>query len=241
MREFTEIEKGYIKSFIDAKSTHRVFDVCSIYAKLMSSEVGIDFNNGILYYYTNESDFMSLAQAELKLTDITLLFQYLEKNGYLVFTNTENYAGINAPKPNASCKKNLSDEVACLIKHYANCQVYVTSIMIDLVKNNFKSLEEQMLDEAKLQTTNASKQLKWSGIAVALSFVSIIASTCTPLFCNRTHIYDNQLNDIKNSIYESSDSIRKTVRDNKTILQIIQDSCFVVDSDSTINIHLSNH
>ena len=207
----------------------------------MGSKVGIDFNNGILHYYTNESDFMSLAQAELKLTDITLLFQYLEKSGYLVFTNTENYAAINAPKTDASCKKNLSEEVACLIKHYANCQVYVTSIMIDLVKNNFKSLEEQMLDEAKLQTTTASKQLKWSGIAVAISMVSILASIFLPLFCNRTHIDDNQLNDIKSSIYESSDSIRKIVRDNKTILQIIQDSCFVVDSGNTINIHLSNH
>ena len=234
MREFTEFEKECIKSFIDVESTRRVLDVCYIYAQLMGPEVGINFENGTLCYYTDKTNFLPLAQAELKLIDITLLFQYLENTGYLVFTNTENYAGINAPKQKESCKKNLSAEVACLIKHYANCQVYVTSIMIDLVKNNFKSLEEQMLDEAKIQT-------KRSGIAVALSIVSIIASILLPHLCDKTHIDDIQLNDIKKSIYESSDSIRKTVRNNKIILQIIQDSCFAVDSDSTINIHLSNH
>lgn len=105
MREFTEFEKECIKSFIDVESTRRVIDACYIYAQLMGSEVRIDFENGILYYYTDKIDFLPLAQAELKLTDITLLFQYLEKSGYLVFTNTENYAAINAPKTNASCKK----------------------------------------------------------------------------------------------------------------------------------------
>lgn len=241
MRLLTKREKEFIRRFIDVTSTQRNINCVYVYAKLMGDKIGIDFVNGYLLYYTDAINFLPLTQAEQDLIDITLLLQYLDETGYLVFTKTDALGSINIKQGVLCEKKQLSDEVAYLIKNYADSKIYITSTMIELVKNDFKSLEEQMLDEAKQQTGEAKqqtdetiKQRRMSCITIALSVFSIIASVCLPVVCSNVHLDDKQFDDIRNNINAASDSIQKAIKEEKKILQITRDTCVSADSGENV-------
>lgn len=79
----------------------------------------------------------------------------------------------------------INTEQALFINKLVNGQVFVTQTLRDLVRNDFKSLEEQTLEEAKAQTdlaqaslSEAKKQTCRSLGAVIVAVVGIIVSVC---------------------------------------------------------------
>lgn len=242
MRKFTEKEKKIIKKIVNEdRGKVRSFSAQTVYAEVfrdLNNSIGIDLNEGVFYYYSNNNDLNNLTSAEQELIDTTLLLQYLDRLNLLVFTeDCEECIGINNARSGTSQKKIIPQEIQLLIKRYLNCKIYISSLLIDIVENDFKSLEELALDEAKKQTFKTKKQIRNSWIAIGVSILAVILSHCCS---DKIQIEEEQLLRMKiysDSIVErtseqlfelkqSADIIGDKIQEQTNTIQVTLDTCF---------------
>ena len=241
MRKFTEKEKKIIRSFVtNERKQIRTFSAREVYMEVIKNlnhSIEIDLDAGVLRYHSNNDNLYILTYAEQELIDTTLLLQYLEELKLLVFIETnDNISNINHKDSTVCSEERLSEEITFLIKHYLNCKIYVSSLMIDIVENDFKSLEEHTLDEAKKQleesrnqTIEAQKQSQNSRKTMWISVVTLVAAIATlivaicSLFKQDRDVFINEKQVIE--FKQNTDSIYQAIKENQTIIQVEIDTC----------------
>ena len=197
MRKFNENEKKCIVKLIELnQSTNALSKKISfkslqhfLYKEFIEEKVlfnACDEGEPCLYFYRNENKFNCNEVDDFfyRLVEFVVLIQILKDNGLiylfeddrelLTFPNLDNnnnklFYEKCAQNGLVPIKNKLDGNVAKLLLKCINSSVYVSQSLIDLVKNDFLSVEEKNLEEAKVQTKfaidnleEAKKQTKFS-------------------------------------------------------------------------------
>ena len=114
----------------------------------------------MLFWYKqedfSENKIKSIISVCNKIYEVSFLIDYLSDNGLVrkIFHDNEKDFRWNDGNDYAelglkSFQYKIDDSVASVLIECINCPVYVSQTLKDLVDNNFKSLDETALDEAK--------------------------------------------------------------------------------------------
>ena len=144
-----------------------------------------DKNQLIFYRHGQESnDLQRFNQIEREIFERTALIEYLRNNRYIYLVedstcvNTINSIGGFEKEGLDPIGMDISKEESDIIYDCINKRVFITQDLIELCENNFKTIEDQTLDESKKQTRIAM-------FTMFLSIASIVVSTICRCLCCR--------------------------------------------------------
>lgn len=218
MKVFTEEEKRHLEYITRINNgNENGFVIANLYDDYFYKyKVRYNFRSQELTFYRNinslETD--DILGVERFIVERTYLIQYLIDNEYIMpvddeqqDSNEPQYLGEFDTNGLIPIVKKISPEIAKIIDTYSLKRAYISNKLVQLVSNNFLSIEEQMLEEAKKQTDNsqkslveAKKQTKNSQKSVCLSivttffaFLTLVASIVTPFYMERCQKKDKQV------------------------------------------------
>lgn len=188
MRKFSEREKRVIAELVRGASSDFTYLAINAYGDIFyRKKVEFVFQpNSKLNFYYKEPEIRSkedIFSVTSDIYEISYLIDYLEKEGlirhFTVGTSSDkpvnsisgfNKAGLS------SIIVNLDPAVGKMLFDNLNYPIYITQTLISLVQNDFKTLEEQTLDEAQEQTRESKRQTLLSYIAVFLALLTLLFS-----------------------------------------------------------------
>ncbi len=184
MRKFSEREKKIIRRLVDGASGSFVYLPINAYGDIFYREK-VEFvykPTPELIYYCQQGNVRGtddIFKVSSEIYEISYLIDYLEKEGMLrhfsIGTGAlrNDISGFNkAGLTRLSVA--LDPAVGEMLYNNLNYPIYITPTLESLVKDNFKTLEEQTLDEAEVQTKLAKKQTLLSLIAVILAMLTLL-------------------------------------------------------------------
>jgi hypothetical protein len=181
MRKFSTKEKEYIRELVKLKKSANTLSrqILSkypqnvLYRELIDEMVLLDFrekNEPCMFFYRKEDEIISSERTELccKFMEFAVLIQYLKESGLIylfrvdedVLTfpdikNSQNRVFFEKCEDNGLKKGpplKMDNYVAELLLECINSYMYVSETLVDLVENDFLTVEEQNLEEAREQT-----------------------------------------------------------------------------------------
>ena len=149
----------------------------------------VEYKDGELWFYRKHSDLDGLncvdelLSIEKEIIEVSFLIEYLKKTRliYIIDDNTQegNYltsVGGFIKDGLMPIRKALDKTVCSILDEAMNNRVFVSTDLIQLVNDNFKTLEERALEESRKQT----KYSRWSFMLALLALViSMIAAFFT--------------------------------------------------------------
>ena len=246
MRKFSEREKKVISDLVQGASSTFSYLAINAYGDIFYRKK-VEFvyqPNSVLNFYYQQPEIRSkedIFVVTSEIYEISYLIDHLEKEGLIRhFT-----VGISSGGPVNSIsgfdKTGLSavsvaldSLVGKMLFDNLNYPVYVTQTLRELVENNFKTLEEQSLNEAQQQTNEAKKQSCLSFIAVLLALLTLLLSALQGCKgCTNSSLHDENssskiilpitgiLNYLKNNIDGKLDA---TMNNTANIRMMLQDT-----------------
>jgi len=219
MRDFSEYEKYIIKRIVSECNKNGYSISMNIIVQEMEKVdiVAIEWDEGYSYAkfygindhksytkvfdiifllkYLDENRFISIhSMDENEYYDLFSRERYTKVDGFYYRIIDENILGISK-MTFSKMHTNIGREIQQISKGI----IYSSFALEDLVKNNFKTIEQKQLIEAKKQTCYSRKALFVTLVALILSLVSTIFTTCTD-----TEIDNKQYNQIIQSIEKQS-------------------------------------
>lgn len=227
MRKFTE------KEIAIAKNVLRVFNECEDKYSYLTAPTSYTFYDGDLCdNIDSELDTRQLAKQHWwenynndDLLDTLLFIEFLEQNQYIFvvddhkqfekelmianLTNSDN----DFDKTKVEALKNMPDNIASIFNRLIDSTYRPMEALRSLASNDFKSLEETAVDEAKKQTEKSQKAVKWAIISAIISIVTAVLSLSYEHF-GSTKIKSEELNSVNSKI----NSIIETQKEQTEIL-----------------------
>lgn len=251
MRKFSELEKKIIKSLVeganDVKSNFPINILDKWFCTYKFDFYGNNPEKPILIFRVPKGSVVKVDDVisiSMKLFEISMLLNFLEENGLIQLIN---YNGIVlrewTPNGNITNYDNLTyvidKKVADALVKCINNSVFVGQTLKDMVDNDFKSIEEQALDEAKKQTANSLTQLKEAQAQTKLSLfavvVALIGVVVAVLLSRCSVTLDEKQELFKHPIKVTDSTLQKTVEISYDSTVKLFDSIFVIKSmDSTL-------
>ena len=218
MRKFSELEKRYIQELVENSSIPEENFPIKMLDKLFQDNF-IEFNGSdesnpyLLFWYKDEKgseeNIKTITSICNEIYEVSFLIDYLSDNGLvrkiiydkekdLRWNDGNDYAELGLK----SLRYEIGANVASALIECMNCPVYVSQTLKDIVANDFKSIDELALDEAKKQT----KLAWWTALfAFATIIVSVFLSKCSVsldekqnLFRTPIHVIDTSLSNMLN-------------------------------------------
>lgn len=213
MRKFSELEKNYIQELVKNSNNPEENLPIKILDKLFQENFiefnGNDASNPYLLFWCKQEDFSenkvkAIISVCNKIYEVSFLIDYLSDNGLarkisynkekdLKWNDGNDYAELGLKS--FQCK--IDDSVASVLIECINCSVYVSQTLKDLVDNNFKSLDEKALDEAKKQTKLAKCTALFALITI---IVSIFLTKCSVSLDENQNLFRKPINVIDTSL-----------------------------------------
>ena len=180
MRSFSEKEKNYISRICEATRNPRdsFFPVNLLFDYLYNNNACYITGTNYLEFDRNVGDVIvsELIAIENTILELTLLLEYLEKNGLLVYVKDQSAqkGAVIGKVIKGGIKKITAPIITEQLTKASSFRIVVGQTLRDLVTNDFKTNEDLMLeaakeqsklaqrslDEAREQSRNASKALK---------------------------------------------------------------------------------
>ena len=181
MRKFNQTEQAIIRKLVKETHEHIDYLLINVYMDIFYQHP-VEYNNGSLIFYSQGThSAKEILEIEKKIIDISLLLSFLEENRYIYLIDdnsseseklknvggyfTEGLKGIG---------KKLDPKMSKIIENALNHRAFVSEDLIQLVKNDFKTVEEQTLEEAKKQSRNSHK-------SVSIAFIAVVISVLIPI------------------------------------------------------------
>lgn len=171
MRKFNDNEKTIIQSLV-ANHNNGCSTVASfVYSAIIEKEVE---------QYINACEEIKTAccwelYEEQRIIEITFFLKWLKENRYIYFLPFR-YPKIGKDE-NYSEKiryLDLPEEIKKMFERYVDSEMFVSSELKNLVKNDFKTYEDFALDEARIQTMYSRITLLLSIITLSISVITIM-------------------------------------------------------------------
>ncbi len=104
-----------------------------------------------------------------ELIEIALLIDYLEQNDYIVFDDWQPNTVHNFPYGNATSLVNeaIPEKVADIFDRCLERHVFFTQRLLDLIKDNFKTYEERVLNTAR-----------WTLVVAVITLIASVIINC---------------------------------------------------------------
>ena len=195
MRAFSKFEKSIIKRMIELDEKSRSLNVLGNIYNSFSKELSLpDFFYISVISEINvtiqvKKDMINKGKIDLgsfdnevskMLLTTVKLFEYLEAHGlayYIGDLDNKSLGQVWTDEEYETCNF-LEAESKALIYKFTRKKIYLTETLRDLVENEFKSEEEIRHEQNQASTT---KQLKHTQIALALTFIGLLASILLPM------------------------------------------------------------
>ena len=242
MRKFSKLETDYIKALVagsnDVKNNFPINILDPIFIRHKFDFDANDPRNPHLIFWrknTGDIDIDVIVDITMSFFELSMLIDYLKKNGLIY---TIGFGGNKREwKPNGKASGfievdyKLDDKVSAALIDCINNSVFVGQTLKDMVQNDFKSIEELTLDEAKKQTdaansslaeaqqqtqfaqeslTETKKQTKRSSLAVIVAIIGVLVSIALSK-CSVTLDKDQEL--FKKPIHVVDSTMKKVVVD----------------------------
>lgn len=171
MRIFSEIEKQYIRELVNGSRTcptllasHNITEFNQL----------LDFKNHKLIIPIESYPKNNWAEPLFPIIEKTTLVEYLAEKGYIILLENKNKTTQYGQKPFHPIELPIPEPAIPIIERVINSSIIVKPELKMLVDNNFKEYEELVLDEAKKQTTKATKSVRWAIAAVIVSVLTLL-------------------------------------------------------------------
>ncbi len=233
MRRFSEKEKRIIVlilknyeydpySYLLVNAYQDIF-----YSRRVKFKYGGPNTKQFLSFYRNvnsENIIADVFEIENHIMEVSLLLEYLETNHliFLIDTSADNVLDeIGGFEPNENeneVRVPLDSNIANILFRSMNHRIYIGETLKSIVENNFRTIEDKLLEEAQTQSIEAhkqsieaanqsdeaKKQTKFSFIAIILSIISIICSILVPEISPMdVKLTDDQYNGICNKVEDN--------------------------------------
>ena len=186
MRHFSEKEKRLINEIIRKANGNNYLPINAFGDILDGLQVEFDHEKCQLVFYRpdNEISGLEILAIEKEIFERTILIEFLIDNRYVCLIDDGQeekieHVGGGLKKVQAITRvigKGLSDK----LYEYSNKRILVGQELVYLSQNNFQTIEEATLAEAKKQTRFAQITFVSSLVAIFISaFVSILLHKCT--------------------------------------------------------------
>lgn len=212
MKTFTDDEKNVIKYIIQTSDENgfviaNLFEDCFYRYKFRYSFE----NKSLIFYRSIDSvELDDMLGLERFIIDRAFLIKYLIEQEYIIEVEDEHpeehpkSLGDFDTQGLVPIGKKLSSEISKLINNHSFKRAYISNKLIDLVNNDFLSLEQQMLEEAKQQTKNSkdtNRLSKWMTLFAALTLASSIVLPICLNRCNKNDVQAENVTIKDNSLH----------------------------------------
>ena len=253
MRLFNEKEKLIIKKLVNESLYTLMYLPINLFDDIFNSRnVGFDGNDMQLVFPHKELDNQTRDDEISIYNEIlnrVLLIDYLEKEGLVYIVpvsssiNKQTEIG-NICRINTTSLK-IDENIGNILLKCMNHPIYISETLRNYVNNGFKSLEEQALYQAKIQTKNSQTQTLLSTIAVIISVIGTsiasIQSCCNnrqnSLIVERVSLDINTMNNELRKNIHYMDTLMENTTEIKTKLS---DFTNLIDSCISKKLTLSN-
>lgn len=217
MRKFSELEKSYIKHLVKKSDYQSNFPINILDGLFVNRKVVFDAHKEdepYLIFYRKGNEEFSLP-AEIKelnnaFMELALLIRYLKDQGLIQQIDYKKKRLIYPPVDEKdddtlenykreglhSIAEKMDKIAADFLLECVNKSVFVGQTLKDLVDNDFKSIEERSLDEAKKQTKYARKAVY---IAIFAMILSVVLSKCSVTLDEKQNLFKQPIN-VKDSV-----------------------------------------
>ena len=185
MRKFSQTEQKIIINLVNHANGNLSYVLANAYNDIFYQR-RVKYSNGELVFYLENvnalSDLDDILSIEKEIIDISILIDYLIKNRYIIIIEDPSSADplteiggflTNGLTP---VGKKIDSNVAKILDNAMNHRAFVSEDLVQLVQNNFKTVEDMALDEARKQTHYSRKSVIFAIIAVVLSVIIPILS-----------------------------------------------------------------
>ena len=187
MRKFSKSEQDVLRRLVSHATASLSYVLINVYNDVFYQR-SVEYKNGQLVFYKDINtlrDVDDLLAIEKEIIDTSFLIGYLKENRY-IYLIEDSSTGDGLKEVGGFIKegltpisKDLDKRVCAILDEAMNHRVFVSPDLIQLEKDNFKSLEEQALEEAHKQTEYSRKSFLIAMIALV---ISIITPLLTALF-----------------------------------------------------------
>ena len=217
MRKFSELEKSYIKHLVKKSDYQSNFPINILDGLFVNRKVVFDAHKEdepYLIFYRKENEEFSLP-AEIKelnnaFMELALLIRYLKDQGLIQQIDYKKKRLIYPPVDEKdddtlenykreglhSIAEKMDKIAADFLLECVNKSVFVGQTLKDLVDNDFKSIEERSLDEAKKQTKYARTAVY---VAIFAMILSVVLSKCSVTLDEKQNLFKRPIN-VKDSV-----------------------------------------
>lgn len=241
MRKFSKLEKSYIKHLVKKSDYRTNFPINILDSLFANRKIVFDArkkDEPYLIFYRKENEEFSLP-AEVKelsnaFMELASLIRYLKDQGLILQIDCENERRIYPPvdEKDDDTLENYNkdglhsiavkmDKIAAdFLLESVNKSVFAVQTLKEMVDNDFKSIEERCLDEAKKQT----KLAKYTFIAAILAMLlSIALSKCSVTLDEDQNLFKQPIN-VKDSVLirNQSDSVISNIKEINEIIHEIR-------------------
>lgn len=181
MRHFSNIEKASINQIVNYSGSDSTFVLANAYMDIFYQKK-VEYRNDSLFFYRS-ADLKDIETTELlsihsRILEISLLISFLERERYIYLIDDNIQQNNVSALQNIFDKKGLvaievpmSNEIANIINRSINHRIFVSEDLKALVADNFESIEDKTLKQAKCQSILAS-------ITTVAAILSLIISAC---------------------------------------------------------------
>ena len=186
MRKFSQTEQRTIRNLVNNASGSLSYVLANAYNDVFYQR-RVKYSKGKLIFYLEDvntlNDVDDILSIEKEIIDISFLLDYLIKNRYINIIEDpssadplEEIGGFLADGL-TPIEKPIDSSVAKILENALNHRVFISEDLIQLVNNDFKTVEEMALDEAR-------KQTNYSRRSVLIAILAIVLSVLIPIISN---------------------------------------------------------
>lgn len=234
MRLLNPSEKRIVQLLVEQSTNNIAYLPINVFDDLFNGQdVGFDSTNMDLVFPLNSDSKNSDSFLDIYngILERALLINYLENEGLVYIvplgSTQNNIRSIGNVNHFNRVSMHIDESVGNILLKCMNNTLYVSESLRNYVNNEFRSLEEQALDEAKEQTIEAKHQSKLSLLAVFFAILSIILGlfqNCNSIKSNSSIILDTtNIEKSLNVIIENSSQLISIFND--TLVTKIVCSC----------------
>ena len=179
MKKFSKSEQAVIRRLVSHATTSLSYVLINVYNDVFYQRK-VEYKNGQLVFYNDIDKIPNvdyLLSIEKEIIDTSFLIGYLKENRYIYLID-DNSTGDGIKEVGDFIKedltpiyKDLDKQVCAILDEATNHRVFVSTELIQIVVDNFKTLEEQALEESRKQTDYSRKSFVVAMIALAISIL----------------------------------------------------------------------
>lgn len=233
MRKFSQTEQKIIRNLVNHANGNLSYVLANAYNDIFY-KYKVEYHKGYLTFYVQDDSnniFDYILAVEKEIIDTSFLLGFLKENRYIHIINDDSKNQLDRieigdlKKGLKPISKEIDEKTSEIIVEALNHRVFISEDLVQLVNNDFKTIEEMALDEAREQTKYSRKSVRYAVVAIILSMVIPFLSSL--LSSNVVKLDSEQYEQLYNCCADYEKDVDMTYqRQTDTVMEVIYiDTC----------------